>query len=53
MMLKCWSESAKSRPSFSELCEELDAILSTETAQVIMKYFLTILNHFLAAHQFY
>lgn len=36
MMLKCWSESAKSRPSFSELCEELDATLSTETAQVII-----------------
>ncbi|KAL9983803.1 hypothetical protein ACROYT_G006033 [Oculina patagonica] len=33
IMLICWSESAKSRPSFTELCEQLDAILSTETAQ--------------------
>lgn len=33
IMLKCWGDTAKTRPSFSELCEQLDEILSTEAAQ--------------------
>lgn len=33
-MLQCWGDSAKTRPSFSELCQQLDKLLSTETAQV-------------------
>lgn len=33
-MLNCWGDTAKARPSFSELCEQLDEILSTEAAQV-------------------
>ena len=33
-MLQCWGDTAKTRPSFSELCQQLDRILSTEAAQV-------------------
>ncbi|KAJ7336596.1 Fibroblast growth factor receptor 4 [Desmophyllum pertusum] len=33
IMVKCWSENAKNRPSFSELTEQLDGMLSSESAQ--------------------
>lgn len=32
-MVKCWSESAKSRPEFFELTEQLDELLSSESSQ--------------------
>ena len=41
-MLQCWSEHAKSRPSFAELYEKLDGFLSAETALVI--YFNSFLD---------
>ena len=41
-MLQCWSEHAKSRPSFAELYEKLDGFLSAETALVI--YFNSLVN---------
>ena len=41
-MLQCWSEHAKSRPSFAELYETLDGFLSAETALVI--YFNSFLD---------
>ena len=41
-MLHCWSETAKSRPSFAELYEKLDGFLSAETALVI--YFNSLVN---------
>lgn len=33
VMLQCWSDIAKHRPSFSELYKKLDEMLSSETAQ--------------------
>ncbi|PFX31063.1 fibroblast growth factor receptor 3-like [Stylophora pistillata] len=33
IMVKCWSESAKSRPEFFELTEQLDELLSSESSQ--------------------
>ena len=41
-MLHCWSEHAKSRPSFAELYEKLDGFLSAEAALVI--YFNSLVN---------
>ncbi|RMX38498.1 hypothetical protein pdam_00015234 [Pocillopora damicornis] len=33
IMVKCWSENAKSRPEFFELTEQLDELLSSESSQ--------------------
>ena len=44
-MLQCWSESAKSRPSFAELYETLDKMLSSETATVQDTLITSYLRH--------
>lgn len=50
-MLQCWSEHAKSRPSFAELYEKLDGFLSAETALVIyFNSFLDFKNRFTQAN---
>ena len=34
IMMQCWSDDARNRPSFDELYGKLDFMLSTETAMV-------------------